>query len=254
MVGGVDTLGDDLVLLALRPDGTVEPKRLRFVIRGGELVRLAAARRVGVRGQQVTRQVITVLDKKPTGDALLDAALADMAQREWYAHTWVRMAVISLPTKYLKRLAADGVVRRQRRRVRGIWWKSHWIVINDERMAQARGRLDAIVRARRTADLRPEDLALGALVHAADLELVHYDGREASLAARRLSRITRMVKNPTVGAVRDAIAQASSAAVQTATTTAVQATLDGVERAMTNAEFSFDMSHDFDIGGMHGNL
>jgi Golgi phosphoprotein 3 (GPP34) len=250
----VETLGDDLVLLALLPDGTVKSERLRYVIRGSELVRLAAARRVEVRGQHVTRQVITVLDKKPTGDALLDAALADMARREWYARTWVTWAAMTLPAKYLKRLAAGGIVRKKHRRVRGILWKSHWIVVDDGRMAQARERLDRIVRSRTTADLRPEDLVLGALVHAADLELVHYHGREASRAARRLTKVTRMVKNPTVGAVRDAIAQASSAAVQTATTTAVQATLDGVDRAMINAEFSFDISHDFDIGGMHGNL
>ena len=65
---------DDILLLAVRPDGTLAlPANLRFGISGAELVRLAAARRVGIE-----RGRIVVLDTAPTGDELLDAALASM--------------------------------------------------------------------------------------------------------------------------------------------------------------------------------
>src|ERR1700722_10097162 len=63
IVKGMDELGDDLLLLTARPDGTLalSPK-LRFGLSGAELVRLAAARRV-----DIARGRIAVLDTAPTG-------------------------------------------------------------------------------------------------------------------------------------------------------------------------------------------
>jgi hypothetical protein len=43
----METLGEDLLLLAVRPDGKLGASaKLRFGLSGSELVRLAAARRV----------------------------------------------------------------------------------------------------------------------------------------------------------------------------------------------------------------
>jgi hypothetical protein len=73
----VDTLGEDLVLLAIQPgNGTLAARqRLPYGLRGSELVRLAASGRAAI-----TRGRIVVLDHRPTGDDRLDAALASLAQ------------------------------------------------------------------------------------------------------------------------------------------------------------------------------
>ena len=51
----MDTLGEDLVLLSIRPDnGTIATKsRLGYGLRGSELVRLAATGRVGITGDRI---------------------------------------------------------------------------------------------------------------------------------------------------------------------------------------------------------
>jgi hypothetical protein len=87
IVVAMDGLGVDLLLLSARPDGTLAiSANLRFGISGSELVRLAAARRVGIEGGR-----IVVLDTTPTGDQLLDEALASMTggKREPTAKAWV---------------------------------------------------------------------------------------------------------------------------------------------------------------------
>ena len=77
IVSSMRTLGDDIVLLALRPDGRLAAAaKLRFALSGAELVGLAEAGRVGVDSDR-----IVVLDSAPTGDPLLDAALEDLVGR-----------------------------------------------------------------------------------------------------------------------------------------------------------------------------
>ena len=67
----METLGEDLLLLAVRPSGKLgATAKLRFGLSGSKLVRLAAGRRV-----DIVRGRIVVLDAAPTGDDLLDAAL-----------------------------------------------------------------------------------------------------------------------------------------------------------------------------------
>src|ERR1700736_6509194 len=70
----METLAEDLLLLAVRPNGKLgAAPKLRFGLSGSELVRLAAARRV-----DIVRGRIVVLDAAPAGDDLLDAALQSM--------------------------------------------------------------------------------------------------------------------------------------------------------------------------------
>ncbi|MFI5068213.1 MAG: GPP34 family phosphoprotein, partial [Streptosporangiales bacterium] len=67
----MDTLGEDLVLLAIRPgNGKIAAReRLGYGLRGSELVRLAASGRVGITGDR-----IVVRRGGPAGDERLDAA------------------------------------------------------------------------------------------------------------------------------------------------------------------------------------
>jgi hypothetical protein len=80
----METLGDDLVLLAILPNGVIgAAAELRFGLSGSELIRLAALRRVGIERDQ-----IVALDQAPTGDVFLDEALASM-QDSPTALAWV---------------------------------------------------------------------------------------------------------------------------------------------------------------------
>src|SRR5438128_703991 len=138
----METLGEDLVLLAIRPNGTLGmAAKLRFGVSGSELVRLAAARRV-----DIAHGRIVVLDVAPTGDALLDAALQSMqgGGRQPTAKAWVARSRPGLVGRYLDRLAAAGVVRAERRKVLGVLPVTRWTVADTARLAQVRARLDAI--------------------------------------------------------------------------------------------------------------
>jgi hypothetical protein len=105
----METLAEDLLLLAVRPNGKLgAAPKLRFGLSGSELVRLAAVRRI-----DIVRGRIVVLDAAPTGDDLLDAALQSMAggRREPTAKAWVARSRPGLVDRYLDRLAAAGVIR-----------------------------------------------------------------------------------------------------------------------------------------------
>ncbi len=146
----MDELCDDLLLLAARPDGTLAlPGNLRFGVPGAELVRLAAARRVDIEGGR-----IVVLDITPTGDELLDAALASMAggRRGPSAKAWVARHRPGLVHLYLARAAAAGTIRSERGTRLGFIPVTRWLVTDTARAAAARARLEAVAmrhRARR---------------------------------------------------------------------------------------------------------
>jgi Golgi phosphoprotein 3 (GPP34) len=103
----VHTLGEDLALLAIRPDrGTIAARqRLPYGLRGSELVRLAASGRV-----EITNGRIVVLDASPAGDVRLDEALASLARarRPPQAKAWVGRPGSGICDVYLARLAAAG--------------------------------------------------------------------------------------------------------------------------------------------------
>jgi Golgi phosphoprotein 3 (GPP34) len=70
----METLGDDLVLLAILRNRVIgAAAKLRYGLSGSELIRLAALRRVGI-----DRDRIVMLDQAPSGDIFLDEALASM--------------------------------------------------------------------------------------------------------------------------------------------------------------------------------
>lgn len=72
----METLGDDLVLLAIVPNGVIgAAAKLQYGLSGSELVRFAALRRAGVE-----RGRIVVLNQAPTGDVLLDEAAGEHAR------------------------------------------------------------------------------------------------------------------------------------------------------------------------------
>ena len=235
------TLGEDIVLLAIRPDGKLSvAEKLRFAVAGSELVRLAAERRVDVVDGR-----IEVLDRTPTGDVLLDAAFLHIqrAKRAPRAKSWVAQLRPHLVGAYLKQLIARGVVRADRRRALGIFTTTRWTVIDSARAADARARLDEVARSSGTADAAQS--ALGGLVHAIGLDAVIYprsEGEASKSARRRLKEIAQ----------RDAVSKAIHTAAERA---AVDASIDAAVSASIHSAVTASVhaahhaSHDGGAGG-----
>jgi hypothetical protein len=233
----MDTLGEDLVLLSIRPDnGTIATKsRLGYGLRGSELVRLAASGRVGITGDR-----IVVLDGQPTGDEQLDAALASLAgaRRPPRPKTWVGHPGSQIVDTYLARLAATGAIRPERGTVLAFVPVARWRIADSARAADARARLDAIARA--TGPVDTAQAAFAGLASASGLGPVLYPGWANRQLRRRLERIAKgeltQAAGPaaTVHATR-ATDAAARAAVQAATDAATQAATDAVTAAATQA-------------------
>ena len=184
----MDTLGEDLVLLSIRPDnGTIATKsRLGYGLRGSELVRLAATGRVGITGDR-----IVVLDGQPTGDEQLDAALASLAQarRPPRPKTWVGHPGSQIVNTYLARLAATGAIRPERGTVLAFVPVVRWRIADSARAADARARLDAIARA--TGPVDTAQAAFAGLASASGLGPVLYPGWANRQLRQRLERIAK---------------------------------------------------------------
>jgi hypothetical protein len=233
----VDALSDDLILLTVNSGGTLRlPAKLRFGLAGSELVRLAAAGRVNVE-----RRKIVVLDGSPTGDALLDQALASMTGG-WLAPTakaWVARDRHGLVKQYLARLVAAGVVRGERGKALGFIPVTQWTVIDAARAAQASDRLAAIATS--TGPLSPEQRALGGLASAIGIPELVFPGRTGADARKRLRQIAK--HDPAARTVRDAAVDASAnaavqAAIKASTDAAINAAIDSSISAATDAAIS----------------
>jgi hypothetical protein len=224
----MDELCDDLLLLAARPDGNLAlPANLRFGVSGAELVRLAAARRV-----DIERGRIVVLDTTPTGDELLDAALASMAggRRGPSAKAWVARHRPGLVHFYLGRAVDAGIIRGERGTRLGIFPVTRWLVTDTARAAAARARLEAVVTS--AGPVSQEQAALAGLASASGVALVAFPGR-AGHAARK--RLREAAKHDAAAAAATSAAAAAASATTAATDAATRAAMDAAVRAATDA-------------------
>jgi len=184
----MDSLGDDLVLLSIRPDkGRIgNEERLGFGLMGSELVRLAARGRVSINDGRVT-----VLDATPTGDTELDAALASLAdaRRPPKAQTWVGKPRRGICEAYQTRLARVRAIRIEERHFLGMTIKPRLHVTDSGRVADARARLDAIALSSGPVDIT--QAAYGGLAHAAGLPGLLYPGRDGRQARKRLAEVAK---------------------------------------------------------------
>ena len=238
----METVGEDLVLLGIRANGTIGvAAKLRFGLSGAELIRLAAMRRV-----DIERGRIVVLDPSPTGDALLDDALASMQDRgrPQTAKNWVARHRAGLTRRYLDRLVAAGTIRLERRKALGFIPADRWIVADAGRLAQAKARLDAIVYG--SGGVSAEQAALAGLASAIGLSRLRYPGSADRAAVKRL-RTVRREQSPGVvagavdatgAAVRDAAGPAATAATDAAVRAATDAATRAAIQAATDAAIS----------------
>lgn len=234
----METLGEDLVLLAMTHEGKVGvADKLRFGVAGSELVRLAAAQRVDVVDGR-----IVVLSRSRTGDARLDAALADIerSKRPPKAGAWVARDRPGLVESYLEQLVSQGVVRAERRKRFGIFTVTRWFVIDSGRVAQARDRLDAVARS--SGPIDSSQAALGGLAHAIELDVLLYplhEGPANESARERLEQIAEA--DPAAATVRSTAEQA-----------AVDASIDAAMAASVNAAVSASVYATHHAAVQHG--
>jgi hypothetical protein len=256
------TLGEDLLLLSIRPDNgkVATAGRIDYGLMGSELVRLAASRRIEVAADRVV-----ILDRAATGDAELDAALLSItgARRPPRAENWVGLPRRGIRNAYLERLTAAGVLRVEPSPILGL---RRYRIAEPERVARARARLDAIaVSAGPGLDVR--QTAFGGLACAIDLDNVLYPGRAGRPLRARLAQIAQAETisgaraagiGPGGGAAGGgsgaAAAQAgtsveSAAAVHAATSAAVHA---ATSAAVNGAHTAGGHSDNGQLAGLHG--
>ena len=254
----LDTLGDDLVLLSVSPEGKLTTaQQIGFGLMGSELVRLAAAGRI-----TITDGRVGVTDPSPCPDPMLDAALASLAgaRRQVRAKWWVSHPRHHIGHVYLERLAAAGVLHAERSNRLGIFPVTRWRVADPGRQAEAKARLDAIALS--TGPVSTAQAALAGLAHATGLGTVLYPGRPNREIRSRLERIakggevTAAVADAGAGdAASQAVAatnQAVRAAADAATQAAIDAATSAAVHAATQAAHSAAHSAGHGGGGGHG--
>jgi hypothetical protein len=129
----LDSLGEDLVLLSVSPDGKVTTAhQIGFGLMGSELVRLAAAGKITIAAGRVD-----VTDQSPGLDPFLDTALAslDGSRRGVRAKAWVSHPRRGITEAYLERLAAAGILQAERGTRLGIFPVTRWRVTDAGRQA-----------------------------------------------------------------------------------------------------------------------
>lgn len=224
-------LGEEIVLVALRPDGRVNgATTLRFALAGAELVGLVLAERVGIQDDR-----IVVLDPSPTGDVLLDAAIADIVHvtgggRPPKPKTWVARSRSHPVTSYLRHLAELGIVREQRSKALGVFTSTRWLIRDSGPITAARARLDGIALSQEP--VAAVEAAFGALVHVIGLDKVLYPGSGGKAARSRLSLIAKGdPASRAVGEAMEGVRAGVDAAVEAAVDAAIHASVAAAHHA-----------------------
>ena len=179
----MDTLAADLLLLAInsRTGQVRSPRVVDCALMGSELVRLAAAGRVGITGGR-----ITVLDQRSTGDGELDSAVRSITEARWRprAGGWVGRPRRGIREAYLNRLLRDGAVSTGES---SVLHQPRWRVTDSERLGAARQRLEVIARSQ--GPVTVEQRAFGGLAHAIGLGKVVYPAWADRAARVRLRNV-----------------------------------------------------------------
>jgi hypothetical protein len=231
----MQTLGEDILLLAIQQNGSVAAgEKIHLALAGSELVRLAALRRI-----EVVDGRIVVVDPTPTQDPLLDATFAGIqdSKRPALAKDWVTRRQPRMTRDYLDRLAASGAARYEVRRALGLFRSRSWFVADFARVSALKARLDEIALSSGPVDA--SQAAFGGLIQAIGLDAVLYP-KNAGRAAR--NRLQSIAEYEAAGTTRYAMAEvpaaadcAPDAAAQAATEAATREVVQVAIRAVVQA-------------------
>jgi hypothetical protein len=180
----VTTIAEDLVLLLLDPDSgrsAVDSTSLDRAIGGALLLDLSARGRVTAEGGSAKAR-LAVADATPTGDALLDDALARLAGAPMKAQKAVEKLARRTRGPVFDRLVERGLVQRERSRVLGLIPVTTWPAADAGPAKELRGRVAAVLREGEQPD---QHLALLiSLLHAVKAEHKVVEGQRRELRAR----------------------------------------------------------------------
>jgi Golgi phosphoprotein 3 (GPP34) len=205
----MQTLGEDVLLLAMGQNGTITAHDdMHFALAGSELARLAALRRI-----DFAKGRIVVVDPAPTRDRLLDEAFASIraSKRPVRASTWVADQQPTVTQQYLERMAAAGAVRYEAHRTLGLFRTPRWYVDDFARVSRLEAQLDAIAFSSGPID-RPQ-AAFGGLIYTIGLHAVLYPGHKNRHARKRLAWIAE--RDDAAWAVDEAVRRAQATLVAT---------------------------------------
>jgi hypothetical protein len=212
-------IAEDLLLLLTADDTgklAASGTSVDAALGGALLAELALAERVDVagRGQRVREGRLVVRDAGPTGDSVLDGALAAVGDKEGKKPESV-VAALGKRTRVqlYERLAGRGLVRAEETRILGVFPRHRWPAEHAGHEADVRACLVTALRDGVTTDARTA--ALVSLLFA--LKVVHkaVDPASIGLSKRDLNaRAERIAEgNWAAKAVRSAIASSDAAII-----------------------------------------
>ncbi|MFE4368612.1 GPP34 family phosphoprotein [Streptomyces sp. NPDC056835] len=209
------TLGEELLLLSLDDKWGYEkePEKVAWAIAAASLVDLALAGRI-----EVTEKVVSVRDPAPLGVPSLDAALADIVGydkpgkvKDWLHH--LKKPAVSGATDGL---VAKGLVRKETKKVLGLFPVRRYPEADGSAEASVRERLDEVVLRGEAPDDRTAGLV--ALLHGAKLhKLAFPDGDARAVESRTAAIAQGQWASPAVRSIIDAAQTALTAMVATTT-------------------------------------
>lgn len=219
-------LAEDLLLL-LTDDDTgklaASSTEVDTALGGALLVELALMRRVDVAGpdERVRLGRLVVRQRNPTGESLLDEALAIVGQKEGKKpHSVVARLGKGARVRLYERLVQRGVLRAEEDQVLGLFPRHRWPSADSAHETSVRAELAAALRDGATTDARTGALislllALNAAHKAVDPGSVGLSKKVLNANARRIAKGDWAAQ-----AVRQAI-DSTNAAIIAATSSAV---------------------------------
>ncbi|HEX6870514.1 MAG TPA: GPP34 family phosphoprotein [Micromonosporaceae bacterium] len=219
-------IAEDLLLLVTDDASgrlTAAGEQVDIGLAGANLLELALLNKVDLSGDRDGGRPgrLVVRDSTPTGDAVLDEALGQVAEHQGdKPATVLRPLSRDLRRRLYQRLAGTGVLRAEDGRILGIFPTHRWPARNANHEAQVRRDLVQALVEGTTPDARTA--ALIALTHALRCEEKAVDAKDHSLTKRELRARAAQIANGdwASAAVRTAIDQ-MTAAVVAATSSAV---------------------------------
>lgn len=210
-------IAEDLLLL-LTDDTTGRPQtdsvKLPLALAGAVVVELALLGKVEVAGPgaRVKAGRILITDPSPTGDAILDAALAVLVEREGKRPQQVLPKLHKdLRDSLYVRLATRGVIRREQGKILGLFPRTSWPANDVLHEQRVRADIAAMLTAGRRVESRTGALisllsAIDAVPKVVDANAYGFEKRELKKRAKALAE-----HDWTSEAVRKAVAAVASA-------------------------------------------
>src|SRR5215471_1213366 len=210
-------LAEDLLLLVTDDDSgrlSAPADRVAAGLGGANLVELTLQNKVDLTGEQDPGRPgrIIVRDPSPPGDAILDTALETVtAYQGKRPSTVIRPLSKNLRRTLYERLAGNGVVRAERRKIFGVFPSQRWPAQDASHEAEVRRLMTQALVQQVAPDTRTA--ALIALVHAVGCVDKIVDPRQHSLAKQELKARAKKIAegNWASAAVRKAIEERMAA-------------------------------------------